>query len=83
MYGIPSGRHEDTMIKGWSVYAELPAPKYPSFRLDPATPLENQRDVRWRRTALQGCALDSAVTSEICNAQDSALTGARWSITAR
>jgi uracil-DNA glycosylase family 4 len=78
VYGIPiRGVTEDTMIKGWSVYAELP--RALSTQASVWT-----RQPHWKTNEMyaggeplyQGCALDSAVTLEICNAQDSALTGA-------
>lgn len=70
---------EDTMIKGWEIYAELPRA------------LETQasiytREPHWKDNSMystsgeglfRGCAIDTAVTLEVCIAQDSILTGPR------
>jgi DNA polymerase len=78
-YGIPiRGVAEDTLIKGWSIFAELPRSlatqasvwtREPYWKND-----EMYADVGEK--LYQGCARDSAVTLEICHAQDAALTGA-------
>ena len=78
-YGIPIRNvAEDTLIKGWSVYAELP--RALSTQASVWT-----RQPHWKNSTMYeggeplyvGCAMDSAVTLEICNAQDTALTGRR------
>jgi uracil-DNA glycosylase len=76
--GIPiRGVAEDTLIKGWSIYAEL------------GRSLATQASVwtrqpHWKDDSMygevgeglyRGCAMDSAVTLEICAAQDAALHG--------
>lgn len=69
---------EDTMIKGWEIYAELPRA------------LETQasiwtRQPHWKDDSMykgdgeglfRGCAVDTAVTLEICEAQDRVLSPA-------
>ena len=77
-YGIPiRGVAEDTLIKGWSIYAELPRSlstqasvwtRQPHWKTD-----EMYADVG--ENLYRGCAMDSAVTLEICSAQDQALSG--------
>ena len=84
--GIPiRGVAEDTLIKGWSIYAEL------------GRSLATQASVwtrqpHWKDDSMygdvgeglyRGCAMDSAVTLEICAAQDAALHGPRSFTTAR
>jgi DNA polymerase len=78
-YGIPiRGVAEDTLIKGWAVYAELP-------RALATQASVWTRQPHWKTPEMYeggeplyiGCAMDSAVTLEICNAQDGALSGAR------
>jgi DNA polymerase I-like protein with 3'-5' exonuclease and polymerase domains len=93
-YGIPIANvREDTMLKGWEIYCELPKgldtqasiwTRQPQWKymiayskreqkkralagVDPATERENK---------YKACAIDSAVTIEICNNQDNVLTGA-------
>lgn len=71
-YGIPiRGVSEDTMIKGWEIYAELPRSlgvqtsiwtREPFYKSDRKNP---DREVFYRY-----CGKDSAVTCEISNAQD-------------
>lgn len=76
-YGIPIRNvAEDVMIKGWEVYAELP--RSLSVQASIWT-----RQPHWKDDTMysggeglfKGCALDSAVTLEICNAQDGVLNG--------
>lgn len=72
-YGIPIRNvTEDVMIKGWAIYAELP--RSLSVQASIWT-----REPHWKDNSMysgsgeglfRGCALDSAVTLEICNAQD-------------
>ena len=68
---------EDTMIKGFAVYAELP--RSLSTQASVWT-----RQPHWKDDSMygevgeglyRGCAMDSAITLEICNAQDNVLTG--------
>lgn len=70
---------EDTMIKSWAIYAELP--RSLSCQASIYT-----RQPHWKDDSMyknegeglyQGCALDSAVTMECCIAQDAMLTGRR------
>lgn len=79
-YGIPI-RHvsEDVMIKSWCIFAELP-------RALGCQASVWTREPHWKDDSMygsdgeglyRGCALDSAVTLEICEAQDSALAGSR------
>lgn len=78
-FGIPiRGVAEDTLIKGWSIYAELPRSLATQASVW-------TREPHWKNGEMyaevgenlyRGCARDSAVTLEICLAQDSALTGA-------
>lgn len=75
-YGIPIRNvTEDVMIKGWEVYAELPRSlstqasiwtRQPHWKDD--SMYESNGDGLFK-----GCAMDSAVTLEICNAQDTVL----------
>lgn len=67
---------EDTLIKGWEIYAELPRAlgvqtsiwtREPYYKSDRKSPDKEK--------FFQYCAKDSAVTLEICNAQDSVLSG--------
>jgi hypothetical protein len=77
-YGIPiRGVAEDTLIKSWSIYAELPRNLATQASIWTRQPL-------WKDDSMygeigeglyRGCAMDSAVTLEICNAQDSVLVG--------
>jgi len=68
---------EDTLIKSWSIYAELPRSlatqasvwtRQPHWKDD--SMYHSDGDGLYR-----GCAMDSAVTLEICNAQDNVLSG--------
>lgn len=78
-YGIPIRNVvEDVMIKGWEIYAELP--RSLSTQASIWT-----REPHWKDDSMyhgdadglfKGCANDSAVTLEICMAQDGILTGA-------
>ena len=78
-FGIPIRNvAEDTLIKGWSIYAELP--RSLSTQASVWT-----RQPHWKTSEMyaevgenlyRGCAMDSAVTLEICSAQDRVLTGA-------
>ena len=77
-YGIPiRGVAEDTMIKSWSIYAELP-------RSLSTLASVWTRQPHWKDDSMygkvgeglyRGCAMDAAVTLEICNAQDQVLRG--------
>lgn len=68
---------EDTMIKGWEIYAELPR------ALEVQASIYT-REPHWKDESMyvergeglyRGCAIDTAVTLEICNAQDAYLSG--------
>lgn len=92
-FGIPIRNvAEDTMLKGWEIYCELPKgldtqasiwTRQPQWKhmiayskrerakrakagVDPLVEAENK---------LKACAIDSAVTIEICNNQDNVLVG--------
>jgi uracil-DNA glycosylase len=76
-YGIPiRGVAEDTLIKGWCIYAEIPRGLSTQASIWTRQP-------HWKDDSMyaggaplyQGCAMDSAVTLEICQAQDAALKG--------
>jgi uracil-DNA glycosylase len=77
-FGIPIRNvAEDTMIKGWSIYAELPRSLATQASVWTRQP-------HWKDDSMynsvgeglyRGCAMDSAVTLEICTAQDNVLTG--------
>lgn len=77
-YGIPiRGVAEDTLIKGWSIYAELPRSLATQASVWTRQPHWKTADMYAGGEDLyQGCAMDSAVTLEICTAQDSVLAGA-------
>ncbi len=65
---------EDTMIKGWECYAELPRSlgvQASIWTREPFYKMERKSDDV--ETFYQYCAKDSAVTLEICEAQDKAL----------
>lgn len=78
-FGIPiRGVAEDTLIKGWSIYAELPRSLATQASVW-------TREPHWKNDEMyaevgenlyRGCARDSAVTLEICSAQDTVLVGA-------
>lgn len=76
-YGIPiRGVAEDTLIKGWCIYAEIPRGLSTQASIWTRQP-------HWKDDSMYvggnplytGCAMDSAVTLEICNAQDAVLRG--------
>lgn len=71
-YGIPIRNViEDTMIKGWEIYAELPRSlgvQASIWTREPFYKAERKSDDR--EVFYRYCAKDSAVTLEICNAQD-------------
>lgn len=77
-YGIPIRNvAEDVMIKGWEIYAELPRSLATQASIWTRQPF-------WKDDSMyssdgeglfRGCAMDSAVTLEICSAQDSVLSG--------
>lgn len=78
-YGILI-RHvaEDTMLKGWEVYCELPkglGTQASIYTKEPYYKFERKADDG--ETFFQYCAKDSAVTLEICENQDNILSGAR------
>jgi uracil-DNA glycosylase family 4 len=69
---------EDTMIKGFSIYAELSRSLATQASVWTRQPL-------WKDDSMygevgeglyRGCAMDSAITLEICSAQDNVLVGA-------
>jgi len=78
-YGIPIRNvAEDTLIKGWAVYAELPRALSTQASVWTRQPhWKNAQMYEGGEPLYVGCAMDSAVTLEICNAQDGALSGAR------
>lgn len=68
---------EDTMLKGWEVYCELPkglGTQTSIWTREPFYKAERKSDDK--EVYFQYCAKDSAVTLEICNNQDNVLTGA-------
>lgn len=77
-YGIPIRNvTEDVMIKGWEIFAELPRGLSTQASIWTRQP-HWKDDSMYNSTGdglFRGCALDSAVTLEICIAQDSVLTG--------
>ena len=77
-YGIPiRGVAEDTLIKGWSIYAELPRSLATQASVWTREPhWKNEEMYAGGEALYRGCARDSAVTLEICSAQDRALAGA-------
>ena len=77
-FGIPiRGVAEDTLIKGWSIYAELPRSLATQASVWTRQPhwKTNEMYAEVGENLYQGCAMDSAVTLEICSAQDTVLTG--------
>jgi len=65
---------EDTMLKGWEVYCELPKSLGVQASIWTREPFyKAERKSGDAETFYRYCAKDSAVTLEICNAQDSAL----------
>ncbi len=77
-YGIPIRNvTEDTMIKGWEIYAELPRALSVQASIWTREPFWKD-DSMYSGTGeglFRGCALDSAVTMELCSAQDSVMSG--------
>lgn len=68
---------EDTMVKGWEVYCELPkglSTQASIWTREPHWKDEEMYESNGENLAI-GCCKDVAVTLEICNAQDSALSG--------
>lgn len=66
---------EDTMLKGWEVYCELPKSLGVQASIWTREPFyKAERKSSDTETYFKYCAKDSAVTLEICNAQDSALS---------
>jgi uracil-DNA glycosylase family 4 len=78
-YGIPiRGVAEDTLIKGWCIYAEIPRSLSTQASIWTRQPhWKDERMYSGGNPLYQGCAMDSAVTLEICTAQDSVLKGAQ------
>ena len=77
-FGIPIRNvAEDTLIKGWSIYAELPRSLSTQASVWTRQPHWKTADMYAEvgENLYRGCAMDSAVTLEICSAQDTALTG--------
>lgn len=76
-YGIPIRNVvEDTMLKGWEIYCELPkglATQTSIWTREPFYKADRKSDDK--ETFYRYCAKDSAVTLEICNAQDNVLSG--------
>lgn len=74
-YGIPiRGVVEDTMLKGWEIFCELPKGLGTQASIWTREPFyKMERKTTDLEVYYQYCAKDSAVTLEICNAQDSAL----------
>ena len=69
---------EDTMIKGFAIYAELPRSLATQASVWTRQPMWKD-DTMYGEVGeglYRGCALDSAITLEICSAQDNVLTGA-------
>lgn len=77
-FGIPIVNVvEDTMLKGWEVYCELPkglGTQTSIWTREPFYKAERKSDNV--EVFYEYCAKDSAITLEICNAQDNVLTGA-------
>lgn len=75
-YGIPIRNvAEDTMLKGWEVYSELPkglGTQASIWTREPHWKDEEMYETTGDALAL-GCCKDTAVTLEICGAQDGAL----------
>jgi hypothetical protein len=84
-YRIPiRGVAEDTLIKSWAIYAELPRSLATQASIWTRQP-------HWKDDSMyhsdgeglfRGCAMDSAVTLEICNNQDNVPAGPHSSTTA-
>lgn len=78
-YGCPiRGVAEDTMLKGWEVYSELPKGLGTQASIWTREPFWKDEDM-YESTGdalAVGCCKDTAVTLEICNAQDAALDAA-------
>jgi DNA polymerase I-like protein with 3'-5' exonuclease and polymerase domains len=76
-YGIPiRAVAEDTLIKSWSIYAELPRNLATQASIWTRQPLWKDDSMYSGGEVLyRGCAMYSAVTLEICNAQDAVLRG--------
>lgn len=77
-YGIPIRNvTDDTMIKGWAVYAELPRSLATQASIWTRQPFWKDETMYIDRGEglYRGCGMDAAVTLEICEAQDSVLTG--------
>lgn len=76
-FGIPIRNVvEDTMLKGWEVYCELPkglGTQTSIWTREPFYKADRKSDNV--ETFYEYCAKDSAVTLEICNNQDNVLTG--------
>ena len=66
---------EDTMLKGWEIYCELPKGLATQASIWTREPHWKDDDMYQSdgEGLAQGCAKDSAVTLEICEAQDGAL----------
>lgn len=77
-FGIPIVNVvEDTMLKGWEVYCELPKGLGTQTSIWTREPFyKAERKSSNVEVFYEYCAKDSAVTLEICNAQDNVLTGA-------
>lgn len=75
-FGIPiRGVVEDTMLKGWEVYCELPKGLGTQASIWTRQPYyKSDRKSDDGETFFRYCAMDSAVTLEICESQDNALT---------
>lgn len=76
-YGIPIlNVKEDTMLKGWEIYSELPkalGTQASIWTREPYYKFERKSDDP--ETLYTYCARDSAVTIEVCANQDSVLQG--------
>ncbi len=76
-YGVPIRNiAEDTMLKGWEVFSELPkglSVQASIWTREPHWKDEEMYDTNGENLA-EGCCKDVAVTLEICNAQDGALS---------
>lgn len=76
-FGIPiTPVVEDTMLKGWEIYCELPkglGTQTSIWTREPFYKAERKSDDK--EVFFEYCAKDSAVTLEICNNQDNVLTG--------
>lgn len=69
---------EDTMLKGWEIYSELPkglGTQASIYTREPYYKFERKADDQ--RKFWEYCCKDSAVTLEICNAQSTILDGPR------